>query len=319
MTDSASDSATVGWIGAGRMGFPMAGLLLEAGYDVSVYNRTRAKAEPLTGSGGAIVDAPAALADRDVVFTMVAGPDDLRSVIAGPQGLLSNGAATPRIVVDCSSVDEEASRDVRAALENRGAVFLVAPVSGNGKVVEAGRLTIVASGPRAVFDEVRPMLAAMAPSGVTYVGEGDSARTCKICHNVMLGVVTQCMAEITVLAERAGVSREAFLEFMNASVMGSTFTRYKTPAFVNLDYTTTFTPPLLRKDLDLGLALGKALDVPMPVTALTREIVSAVVGHGHTDIDFSIMLQHEAEAAGHALVSENADIGDGLGGRLSGR
>ena len=314
MTNNANTFGPIGWIGAGRMGFPMAGLLLKAGGDVTVYNRTRAKAEPLAESGGKIVDTPAELADRDVVFTMVAGPDDLRSVITGPNGLLSNTASCPRIVVDCSSVDEAASEDVRAALAERGVAFLVAPVSGNGKVVKAQRLTIVASGPKAVFDEVQPMLAAIAPSGVTYVGEGDLARTCKICHNVMLGVVTQCMAEITVLAERAGVSRQAFLEFMNASVMGSTFTRYKTPSFVNLDYTTTFTPPLLRKDLDLGLALGKALDVPMPVTAITREIVSAVVGRGHTDIDFSIILQHEAEAAGHTLVSENADIGDGLSG-----
>ena len=116
----------------------------------------------------------------------------------------------------------------------------------------------------------------------------DLARICKICHNVMLGVVAQCMAETTVLAERAGVSRQAFLEFLNASVMGSAFTRYKSPAFVNLDWTTTFTPPLLRKDLDLGLDLGRELEVPMPVAALVREIVSAAVGRGHVDCDFSI-------------------------------
>jgi len=314
MTNATRKFPSIGWIGAGRMGYPMVGLLLQAGGEVSVYNRTRAKAEPLAETGGKIVDTPAELAGREVVFTMVAGPDDLRSVITGPNGLLSNTASAPRIVVDCSSVDVAASQDVRAALAERGAAFVVAPVSGNGKVVKAQRLTIVASGPQSVFEEVRPMLEAIAPAGVTHVGDGDLARTCKVCHNVMLGVVTQCMAEITVLAERSGVSRRAFLEFMNASVMGSTFTRYKTPSFVNLDYTTTFTPPLLRKDLDLGLAMGKALDVPMPVTALTREIVSSVVGHGHTDCDFSIILQHEAEAAGHILVSENAEIGDGLSG-----
>ena len=313
MTGSAKP-ATVGWIGTGRMGFPMAALLLDAGHAVRIYNRTRPKAEPLAVSGGEIVDTPAALADRDVVFTMVAGPDDLRAVIAGPGGLLSEGAASPRIVVDCSSVDEAASQDVRQALAARGTAFLAAPVSGNGRVVEAGRLTVVASGPRSVFDAVRPMLEAIAPSGAIYVGEGDLARACKICHNVMLGVLTQCLAEVTVLAERAGVSRRAFLEFMNASVMGSTFTRYKTPAFVNLDYAPTFTPPLLRKDLDLGLALGRTLDVPMPVAAITREILSAVVGHGHTACDFAILLQHAAEAAGHDLVSENAEIGDGLSG-----
>lgn len=313
MTSDAATKLTIGWIGAGRMGFPMAELLLRAGADLSVYNRTAAKAEPLAAFGARIVEKPSGLADRDVVFAMVAGPDDLRAVVMGPDGLLANPSATPRIVVDCSSVDEEASQDVRRALAERGAEFLVAPVSGNGKVVKARKLTIVSSGPKPVFDEVRPFLEAMAPSGVIWVGEGDLARTCKICHNVMLGVVIQCLAEITVLAERAGVPRSAFLEFMNASVMGSTFTRYKSPAFVNLDYTTTFTPPLLRKDLDLGLALGRALDVPMPVAALTREIVSSVVGKGHTDIDFSILLQNEAEGAGHGLVAENVGVDDGLG------
>ena len=313
MTSETITRHSVGWIGAGRMGFPMAELLLKAGADVSIYNRTASKAEPLAAYGASIVGKPSGLADRDVVFAMVAGPDDLRAVVMGPDGLLANPAATPRIVVDCSSVDEEASEDVRRALAERGAGFLAAPVSGNGKVVKARKLTIVSSGPKDMFDEVRPLLEVMAPSGVTWVGEGDLARTCKICHNVMLGVVIQCLSEITVLAERAGVPRSAFLEFMNSSVMGSTFTRYKSPALVNLDYTTTFTPPLLRKDLDLGLALGRALDVPMPVTALTREILSSVVGKGHTDIDFAILLQNEAEGAGHALVSENVEVDDGLG------
>ena len=313
MTSDALDKHTVGWIGAGRMGYPMAELLLKAGADVTIYNRTKSKAEPLTAFGAKLAGKPSDLADRDAVFVMVAGPDDLRAVVMDSDGLLANPAATPRIVVDCSSVDEEASEDVRRALAERGAEFLAAPVSGNGKVVKAQKLTIVSSGPRDVFDEVRPYLEVMAPSGVTWVGEGDLARTCKICHNVMLGVVIQCLSEITVLAERAGVPRSAFLEFMNASVMGSTFTRYKSPALVNLDYTTTFTPPLLRKDLDLGLSLGRALDVPMPVTALTREILSTVVGKGHTDIDFSILLQHEAEGAGHELVAENVKVDDGLG------
>ncbi len=303
---------STGWIGTGRMGFPMASLLLEAGADVAVYNRTRSKAAPLEGRGAVLVDSPSALADRDVVFTMVAGPDDLRSVISGPDGLLSDGDRAPKIVVDCSSVDVAASEDVRRALAARGAAFLAAPVSGNGNVAAGGRLSIVASGPAAVFDEVRPLLEAIAPAGVTHVGDGDLSRICKICHNVMLGVVSQCMAEITVLAERAGVSRQAFLEFVNASVMGSIFTRYKAPAFVNLDWTTTFTPPLLRKDLDLGLALGRELDVPMPVAALTREILSSVVGRGHTACDFAILLQHEADGAGLTLVSEDAEIDDGL-------
>ena len=126
--------------------------------------------------------------------------------------------------------------------------MLAAPVSGNAKVVAAGKLTIVASGPRKSFDIAEPYLAALGV-GVTYVGEGELARMVKICHNLLLGVVAQSLAEITVLAEKGGVKRSAFLEFINNSVMGSQFSRYKTPAFVNLDWTPTFTPVLLRKDL----------------------------------------------------------------------
>jgi 3-hydroxyisobutyrate dehydrogenase len=134
----------------------------------------------------------------------------------------------------------------------------------------------------------------------------------KICHNLLLGVVTQSLAEITVLAERGGVSRAAFLEFLNASVMGSTFTRYKTPAFVHLDFTPTFTPVLLRKDFDLGLAAARALDVPMPLAAATAQLVQATVSNGHRDDDFAVLLLAQAAAAGLPLAPEDAEVDDGL-------
>jgi len=300
----------IGWIGAGRMGYAMAQRLLEAGCDVSIYNRTRAKAEPLEAYGGRVVDSPADLGDRDIVFTMVSGPDDLYSVVCGEQGLLS-GTDTPTLLVDCSSVSEEGSSRVRKALEERGCQMLSAPVSGNAKVIKAGRLTIVASGPRQAFDLAEAYLDAIG-EGVTYVGEGELARMVKICHNVLLGVVTQSLAEITVLAEKGGVPRHALLNFMNDSVMGCMFTRYKSPAFVNLDWTPTFTAPLLRKDMDLGLAAGKKLGVPMPVAEKTRELVQATIDAGHTDCDFGIMLEMEARAAGMKLEPENMDVDDGL-------
>ena len=312
MSDRDLTKHAIGWIGAGRMGYAMAQRLLAAGCDVAVYNRTRAKAEPLAQHGAVIVDSPAELADRDIVFTMVAGPDDFKEVIVGPGGLLSDQAKAPAILVDCTSVDDAASETVRQAAAGRGATLIAAPVSGNAKVVKAGRLTIVASGPRDTFGDVLPLLDVVAPGGVTYVGEGDAARTVKICHNVFLGIVAQTLAEITILAERNGVSRSDFLDFINKSVMGSTFTRYKTPAYVNLDLAPTFTPPLLRKDMDLGLALARAHDVPMPVAAATREIIQSVVGRGHTDCDFAVLLLHEAELAGLDLKPENVEVGDGL-------
>src|SRR5690606_10792787 len=147
---------------------------------------------------------------------------------------------------------------------------------------------------------------------VTYVGEGELARTVKIAHNVLLGVVTQALAEITVLAEKGGIDRRAFLEFMNQSVMGSVFSRYKAPAFVNLDFKPTFTPPLLRKDLDLGLAAGRELGVPMPVTAATREAVQSLIGKGHTEDDFATLLLQTAEGAGITLKPDTSPVDDGL-------
>jgi len=300
----------LGWIGTGRMGFAMAKRLLEAGSDVSAYNRTRAKAEPLQALGADIVDTPAALAGRDVVFTMVSSADDLYSVVCGEHGVLS-GAAAPKLLVDCSSVSEDGSRRVREALRDRGCEMLSAPVSGNAKVIEAGRLTIVASGPAAAFTLAEPYLD-MIGEGVTYVGEGELARMVKICHNVLLGVVTQSLAEITVLAEKGGVSRSALLDFINNSVMGSMFTRYKSPAFVNLDWTPTFTSPLLRKDMDLGLSAGEKLGVPLPVAAATRELVQQAIDAGHTDCDFGILLEMQAAASGMQLRPEDVEVDNGL-------
>ena len=139
----------------------------------------------------------------------------------------------------------------------------------------------------------------MIAPAASYVGEGELARIVKICHNVFLGVVTQSLAEITVLAQKAGVPRHAFLDFMNQSVMGSTFSRYKTPAFVNLDFKVTFTPQLLRKDLDLGLDAGRRFEVPMPLASITRDLVQTLIGHGMTDEDFAKLLVLQAKASGH--------------------
>ena len=301
---------TIGWTGAGRMGFAMAKRLLQAGCDVAVYNRTRAKAEPLEEFGATIVDSPAELASRDIIFTMVSGPADLNEVICGENGVLS-APDTPKMLVDCSSVSEDGSNTVRNAMSQRDASMLSVPVSGNAKVVSAGRLTLVASGPRATFEIAEPYLEALG-EGVTYVGEGELARMVKICHNVLLGVVTQSLAEITVLAEKGGVPRHALLEFINNSVMGSMFSRYKTPAMVNLDWTPTFTPLLLRKDMDLGLAAGERLGVPMEVAQATRDLVQKAIDAGHTDCDFAILLEEQGKASGLDLQPENKDVGDGL-------
>lgn len=311
----------IGWIGIGRMGLPMAERLLAAGHEVHVWNRTRSKAEPLVAKGAVLVDQPSAMRDVDMLFTMVSTATDVEQVLFGSDGVI-NGApgAAPRIVVDCSSIGADESASIRQRLAEHRSALLATPVSGNGKTVKAGKLSMVASGPRDAYDMVKPYLDIIAGNGVAYVGEGELARFCKIAHNVFLGVVIQNLSEITVLAEKAGVPRHAFLEFINNSVLGSIFTRYKSPALVNLDFTTTFTPALLRKDLDLGLAAARELDVAMPVTAATREAIQAHFGaamlkadpSAYLQQDFAAVIETVALAAGMALRSEDKTVSSGL-------
>ena len=300
----------LGWIGIGRMGYAMAQLLAKAGNDLSVWNRTRAKAEPLKEYGAKVVDRLTELAACDVVFTMVSTGKDVKEVLYGPNGVMSGGKA-PKIVVDSTSISIPESAEIRAELAKRGVKLLAAPVSGNAKVIKAGKLTVVASGPQDAYDTVLPYLSAVG-SGVTYVGDGELSRIAKICHNVMLGVVIQNLCEITLLAQKAGMERHAFLDFLNKSVMGSMFTRYKTPALVNLDFHVTFTPELLRKDLDLGLSAAKELGVPMPLASITRDLVQTLIGNGYADQDFSTLLVLAAKASGIDLQPENVPVGDGL-------
>jgi 3-hydroxyisobutyrate dehydrogenase len=304
-------SHKLGWIGAGRMGYPMAERLAKAGCDVTVYNRTRAKAEPLVKSGVRLVDRPADLADRDIVFTMISTSDDLKEVTLGKNGVLTLSGKAPKILIDCSTVSEEASGEVRAAAAKLGTAMLASPVSGNGKVVKAGRLSVVVSGPKPAYETALPYLERLG-QGVSYVGEGELARMVKICHNVFLGIVIQAMVEVTVLAQKGGVPRHAFLDFINKSVLGSTFTRYKSPALVNLDFAPTFTPVLLRKDLDLGLAAARKVGTPMAVTALVREMLQSLIGQGYSEQDFAALLIQQAKGAGMPLEAENMPMNDGL-------
>ncbi|HVQ94088.1 MAG TPA: NAD(P)-dependent oxidoreductase [Mycobacteriales bacterium] len=311
MSGSDLPADRVGWIGTGRMGAAMAARLATAGVELAAWNRTRAKAEPLAEHGATVVDTIAELADRDVVFTMVAASADLEQVLTGDGGLLRQ-AAVPALVIDCSTVSNESSAAMRAACAERGAEFLAAPVSGNGKVVAAGKLSLVVSGDRAAYDRAAPLLAIVGRAS-TYVGEGETARLVKICHNLLLGVMAQSLAEITVLAEKGGVPRAALLSFINDSVVGSMFTRYKSPAYVRLDYTPTFTPVLLRKDFDLGLAAARAMDVPMPIAAATAQLIQAAIGAGHSSEDFAVLLAEQARAAGLDLKPEDTPVDDGLG------
>jgi 3-hydroxyisobutyrate dehydrogenase-like beta-hydroxyacid dehydrogenase len=309
MTEQA-DALQLGWLGTGRMGAAMVRRLLSHGCDVAVYNRTATKAVPLVELGARSVGSIAELAECDIVFTALGTPADLISALTGPAGLIS-GSASPKIVVDCSTVSADASAIVRERLAERGTALLAAPVMGNPRVVEVGKMTAAVSGPADAFETARPYLD-MLGAGVTYVGEGELARVVKLCHNLFLGVVAASMAEITMLAQASGISREAFLACLNKSVVGSQFTRYKTPAYVNLDFEPTFTSKLLRKDFDLGLAAAREREVPMPVAAVVHQLIQGLVGRGYGEVDFAAFIQQEADSAGISLNSEHAEVSDGL-------
>jgi 3-hydroxyisobutyrate dehydrogenase len=304
-------TSRIGWIGLGRMGEAMVMRLLKAGHEASVWNRTASKAAPLAEHGAKVVAAKQDLSSCDMVFTMVSTTNDLKEVLFAEGGLVA-GKQKPRLVIDCSSISQEGSAQMREQLEAMGVDYLCAPVSGNAKVGKAGKLLFVASGPKALYQEAEPYLQAMGRK-VLWLGEGELARVWKIAHNTMFGVVIQNLCEITVMAEKAGIPRHLFLEAINDSVLGSMYTRYKTPTLSNLTFEqVTFTPKLLLKDMDLGLGAAKAHGVAMPAAAAARESIARMVGRGYDDVDFAALLIETAKDAGLELKPDNVKISDGL-------
>lgn len=295
----------VGWIGTGRMGSALVTRLLGAGQQVAVCNRTRVKAEELAPLGARVVDTPADLADCRVVFITVDTPASLVAVATS----LFSGESGPRMVVDCSTVDAPAARTLRELAAKTDTAVLAAPVSGNAAAVTGGTASFCVSGPPDAYQQALPLLEILGRS-VSYVGEGDAARVVKLCHNMLLGVIAQTLAEVSTLAQRYGVTRTALMQFLNGSVLGSDFTRYKTPAMLNLDFTPTFTTELLRKDFDLGLAAARVVESPMPVAGAAYQRIQEAVTSGYRDADFAALLELQARGAGIELRTEgNAAAG----------
>jgi 3-hydroxyisobutyrate dehydrogenase-like beta-hydroxyacid dehydrogenase len=226
---------------------------------------------------------------------MVTSSEDLLAVMLGPEGLLRAQPA-PSIVVDCSTVSAEAAAEVRVEAAARGIGFLSAPISGNPDAVAEGQASIVVSGPAPVFETVEPYLRAIAPS-VTYCGAGEEARLVKLCHNLMLGIVTEALAEVTALAEKGGVAPSTFLDFIDGSVLGCTHVRLKGRAIRARNYEAAMTAENLRKDFDLGLAAARALEVPMPTAALTHQLIQTAIGHGYGKSDYVTLYEVAARAA----------------------
>ena len=295
-------STDLGWLGTGRMGAALAGRLLEAGERVTVWNRTRAKTEPLAARGARVAEQITGLGGCDIVFVMVSGPRDLAEVVTGEHGLL-RGERRPGVIVDCSTVSAGASEQARAAADAAGVAFLAAPVSGNPHVVAEGGACIVASGPEEAFRRVRPYLEEMARVAV-YAGDGEQSRLVKLCHNLYLGMMVQALVEVTSLAEKGGTDRAAFLEFLGGTVLGSDWVRKRAGDLVERDWTPTFTTELLRKDFDLGLDAARSLEVPMPVAATVYQLIQSAIGIGLRDEDFLSLYDQQALGAGLALEPE---------------
>jgi 3-hydroxyisobutyrate dehydrogenase-like beta-hydroxyacid dehydrogenase len=290
---------SLGWLGTGRMGAAMSQRLIDAGHDVTVWNRTRAKTEPLAAAGAKVAESIAGLAAADIVFIMVTSPSDLMQVVTGKDGLLS-AAKLPKIIVDCSSVSREASAEVRRAVSAKGVGFLASPVSGNPHVVAEGLSILMVSGPQDTYAQARPFLDAIARASI-WVGEAEQARVVKICHNLYLGMIVQSLSEVTVLAEKSGVPRAAFLDFLNNTVLAMPWVRKRAPDMLSLDWTPKFTTELMRKDFDLGLAVARAEEVPMPLGSSVMQLLQEAIGRGHRDDDFLSLFEMQAASSGMTI------------------
>ena len=290
-----AQSISLGWLGTGRMGAAMARRLVDAGEQVSVWNRTRSKTEPLLAKGATVVERIADLGRCQIVFVTVSTPADLEQVVTGGHGLLA-GSSKPATIVDCSTVSIETSAKVRAAATAAGVAFLAAPVSGNPHVVAEGGACIVASGPIESFRQVKPYLDEIAKVAV-HAGEQEQSRLVKLCHNLYLGMMVQALVEVTSLVEKGGTDRAAFLEFLNGTVLASDWVRKRTPDLVKQDWTPKFTTEGLRKDFDLGLGLARSLEVPMPVGSATYQLIQSAIGIGLREEDFLSLYEQQARGA----------------------
>jgi len=291
-----SSNVTVGWLGTGRMGLAMARRLVGAGVDLAAWNRTGAKAQGLVGDGARLVATIADLGECDVVFVMVAKPADLEEVVCGEGGLLS-APNRPGVVVSCATVDPETSARVRSVLAAHDVAFLAAPISGNPHVVADGKSTFVVSGPRATYDLVAPLLDTIARASM-WVGEEEEAIIVKICHNLYLGMIAQSVAEVTVLAEKSGVDRALFLNFLNATGLAMPWVQNRTADILSLDWTPTFTTELLRKDFELGMDRARHAEAPMPLASSVLQLLQTAIGRGYRDADFLSLFAVQAESAG---------------------
>jgi 3-hydroxyisobutyrate dehydrogenase-like beta-hydroxyacid dehydrogenase len=289
--------AELGFVGLGTMGGGVVRRLLAAGHAVTVWNRTREKAEPLLEAGASWADTPRSVAERsEIVFTMVTNTAAVQAVTEGPDGILA-GLGPGKVYVDMSTASPANTRAVAETVVAVGAQMLDAPVSGSVITLEEGKLSIMVGGDAETFERVKPVLEAIGPR-VFHLGPNGAAVTMKIAINLSLAVQMLAFSEGVLLAEKTGIGREQAVEVMLASVIASPMVAYRGPFVLEQPDEAWFDCRMMQKDLNLALELGRELEVPLPTTAVTNELLTAANAMGIGDRDFAVLFDVLASMAG---------------------
>jgi len=290
--------ANLGFIGLGVMGSRMAKRLLDAGHTVSVYNRTKSKADALIAGGAVWADSPRQVVEAsDVTFSMVTNTKALDAITQGPDGVLA-GLKAGKIYVDMSTVSPEKSQAVAAQVAEKGAVMLDSPVSGSVETLEAGKLSVMVGGDQTAFEKVKPYLLEIAPKAAHHVGGNGLAVAMKIAINLSLAVQMLAFSEGMLLAEKMGIKREVAADVMFNSVIASPMVKYRGPFVLDMPEEAWFDVNMMQKDMNLAIELGQHLDVPMPTTTITNEFLTAARGMGMAEKDFAVLFDVLAKMSG---------------------
>src|SRR5512135_1074685 len=289
--------ANLGYVGLGVMGGRVAKRLLDAGHQVTGYNRTRSKAQWLVDAGMKWADSPRAVAEAaDIVFTMVTNTKALQAVALGEDGIIA-GLSAGKIFVDMSTVSPAAGREMAAQCAAKGVQMLDAPVSGSLVTLEQGTLSIMVGGDPATFEKVKPILLDIGPK-VTRVGGNEHAVSMKIATNLSLAVQMLAFSEGVLLAEKSGIRREVAVEVLLNSVIASPMVKYRGPFVLKMPDEAWFDVNMMQKDVQLALEMGLQLDVPLPTTATVNEWLTAARGMGWEEQDFAVLFEVLAKMSG---------------------
>jgi 3-hydroxyisobutyrate dehydrogenase-like beta-hydroxyacid dehydrogenase len=288
---------TIGWIGAGRMGVPMASFILKAGYPLVVYSRSPASRQKLVGLGAREASSVAQCASQaDMVFSSISDDAALREIALGPGGVLAN-ARPGALFADASTVSAEVSAEVAEEAQRRGIGYLRVPISGNAAQAARGEVTILVSGPKEVWARAQPVCATFSKAQV-YLGTGEQARVMKLVVNALVYNFAQSLAEALTLGRKGGLEWNAMLDTLAQSALASPWLKVKAELMKQRNFAATMTAPLVLKDIDLMLALARSQGVAMPLTALTRQLMQMLVGEGLGDEDYMAAIKLAEKQAG---------------------